>query len=42
MKNEDYYLNIAREGWLRGAAKMSLRDRLYVFVKYGGIERDAS
>ncbi len=31
----DYYENILKESWLGGEGKISLKQRLYLFVKYG-------
>ena len=39
---DNYYLNIARENWLRGTNRMGLMDKLYVFVRFGDIEKNAS
>jgi len=38
---KEYYLNMVEERWLRGVEKMSLREKLYVFVVYGGVENGA-
>lgn len=38
----DYYNNIKNEQWLSGLGNMNLKQRLYLFVKYGGYENGTS
>ncbi len=39
---DDYFGNILEERWLSGIGKTSIKQKLYLFVKYGGVAIGAS